>query len=146
PIPVFHYGEDAKYLDYYAENYPLVALGGMAIGNMPTPSLRRFWEWVVQRHPNTKFHILGSASLEAFTLHQPYSLDCSSWIVASAYRRLIVLRDGRFSHIELGERAGFTCFFTWEDFARHNVRALLTLCKMEWVQDNQEEGIQGYLL
>ena len=42
PLPCFHYGEDERYLDYYAANYPYITIGGMVpISTTAFPTMTR---------------------------------------------------------------------------------------------------------
>lgn len=100
PIPVFHYGGDVKYLDYYVTQTDYVALGGAAKMRSKT----KVAEWCTQaidRHPDVKFHLLGSSSKQITEACDLHSFDSSTWIMmaVNGYPKTIPGRD-RESKIE----------------------------------------------
>lgn len=81
PIPVFHFGGDFRYLDYYVERgETLIALGGSAmIRNKQTVAA-----WIAEvnsRYPSVEFHLLGSSSRQITDSVRLYSCDSSTWIL-----------------------------------------------------------------
>jgi len=83
PIPVWHLGEDIKYLKYYLEKVGYIALGGM-VGTMPTSvlyhNLDQVWdEFLTDRggFPSIKVHGLGLTNWTLVFKYPWYSLDSS---------------------------------------------------------------------
>jgi len=89
PIPGWHQGEDVRILDYYCENYPWVAIGGLV--NTKTKQLWKLFDWLHGRYPNQKFHIFGvGIDLLNYTGgFKAYSCDCSTWNIAARFGHLI---------------------------------------------------------
>jgi hypothetical protein len=165
PVPVYHYGESGDVLDHYAKHYEYVGIGGLAVGQMRTQDLKIFWDKIALSYPDTRFHILGSMQLRAFTDNQPWSIDGTSWL-GDLWGNLIGIEndngptlrgitmplgvDGeltksslRSTSIKKKDLPGH--FFSTDELRRHNTRALLHFQDMLWV--NQEfEAEQGQLL
>lgn len=84
PIPVYHYGENEKYLDALIEKGEnRIALGGtVPISNKTeVANWLRLYCWI---HPNIDFHLLGSSSSKILNTCDIYSVDSSTWIMMSA--------------------------------------------------------------
>lgn len=87
-IPVYHLGEDIKWLDLYCEKTDFVGIGGIA-GSVTNwklyiPFLRR----IVNRYPNHKFHAFGLNSYKALRMVDLYSCDATSWLVGQKFAEL----------------------------------------------------------
>lgn len=81
PMPVFHYGDDFKYLDYYVEKgEKTIALGGSA-KMRSKPTVAAWCSDVIGRYPNIDFHLLGSSSRQITDRCNLASCDSSTWIV-----------------------------------------------------------------
>lgn len=85
PIPVYHVGEDKKYLKKCFE-YPYFALGGMV--GRPRPVLRSWLDRVFEMAPyesdgtiSNKVHGLGMTSWDYMCRYPWFSCDSSSWIM-----------------------------------------------------------------
>lgn len=94
PVPVFHHGSDWAILDAMIGKHDLIGLGGTVGMNT-----KRAAEWFVQvldRHPDQKFHGLGSTNQQFLTL--PFWSVDSTWYL---YKH----RDGR-RFDPGGDRAG----------------------------------------
>jgi len=85
PIPVYHYGEDEKYLLRYIDGYEYIALGGMVLG-----SSSRLRSWLDKKFPLTcdkdgmpkvKVHGFGLTSLRLMLQYPWYSVDSTSWVM-----------------------------------------------------------------
>lgn len=85
PIPVFHYGGDITYLDYYVDSVEpgtSVALGGTAA--MKDKKVVREWVQSIERlYPDQAFHLLGSSSQQIMGHCNLASCDASTWIMMS---------------------------------------------------------------
>lgn len=102
PLPCFHCGEPIKYLLHYLDNYDYIALGGMATslsGNgPPSAAMRSSWfdkifsEYICAPDgmPRVKVHGFGMTSLTLMTRYPWYSVDSTSWVVASRMGQILV--------------------------------------------------------
>jgi hypothetical protein len=97
PMPVFHVGEDESYLRYYVENYEYVGLGGMV--PFSTQVLRTWLDRVFRElvcdakgWPQVKIHGFGMTSLSLMLRYPWYSVDSTSWIMASRNGTIYVPR------------------------------------------------------
>ena len=88
PLPCFHYGEPWRFLDWYAERYQYVALGGMV--PISSPQLIGWLDDVFHRHPKTKFHGFGMTSVVLMRRYPWYSVDSSSWLSGGKFARVMM--------------------------------------------------------
>lgn len=85
PLPVFHYGEDEKWLQRYLRaGYEYIALGGM----VKTPNLIMWLDNIWHKYltddsgmPIIKVHGFGLTSLSLMLRYPWYSVDSTSWVV-----------------------------------------------------------------
>jgi hypothetical protein len=99
PLPCFHYGEDERYLDYYAANYNYITIGGM-VGK----SKKQLIDWLdmlwedhmtdSSGRPKAKFHAFGITAREIMYRYPWYSVDSSSWIQAASFGFLLTPEFG----------------------------------------------------
>lgn len=98
PLPVFHQGEDWKYLDYYANNYDYICIsplsysaGGSSMVNWLD---KCFSDHVCDKdgYPKCKVHGLGLTTVKMMLRYPWYSVDSSSWVQTSAYGGIMVPR------------------------------------------------------
>jgi hypothetical protein len=88
PIPVFHQTEDLKYLDWYAERYDYIGLGG--VGNLRNPKWIGSWLYkVFKRHPKKKYHGFAITSPQLIIAFPFYSVDSTSWSIGARYGQVI---------------------------------------------------------
>lgn len=87
PVPVFHYGEDEKWLQrYLRKGYEYIALGGMVpISNEP---LKMWLDRIFKRYlcddegmPTIKVHGFGLTSVELMLRYPWWSVDSTSWVI-----------------------------------------------------------------
>ena len=91
PIPVFHYGEDVKYLEYYVANNSYVSLGGMVPLSKKSDILTQWLDDLFSSvlckkkdgMPKVKVHGFGLTSLPLMCRYPWYSIDSTSWVQAS---------------------------------------------------------------
>lgn len=84
PIPVFHYGEDLSYLQYYVDQEPpFIALGGTAMNRSKT-EVREWVSSLNQLYPDQPFHLLGSSSKQITEYTDLRSYDSSTWIMMAS--------------------------------------------------------------
>lgn len=83
-LPVFHVGEDTRYLEAYCEQYAYVALGGMVgyRGDVHNFLAKAF---AIGERYNTVFHGFGQTRPECLRLFPFFSVDSSSWGVGHRY-------------------------------------------------------------
>ena len=91
PIPVWKAFWPESFLDALCEEYPWVAVGGIAFGGSKV-TLRRIFERIYVRHPTTKFHMLGVGIRGgiAFKTFRAYSVDVSTWGVPARFGHDII--------------------------------------------------------
>jgi hypothetical protein len=81
PIPVFHFGDDFKYLDYYVDKgEKTIALGGSA-KMRSKPTVAAWCSDVIGKYPGINFHLLGSSSRQITDHCDLASCDSSTWII-----------------------------------------------------------------
>ena len=77
-IPIFHYGSDYSYLDYYLEHAKYIGLGGL-VGKFREN--RKWIKQTMKRIPAaTKVHLLGSFNQDILMTSNFYSCDSSECI------------------------------------------------------------------
>lgn len=98
PLPVFHYGEDVKWLAKYLEHgYEYIALGGLVGGS--NSALIRWVDPIWQDYliddqgmPKVKVHGFGMTSLKLILRYPWYSVDSTSWVVTGRMGGIMVPR------------------------------------------------------
>ena len=99
PLPVFHYGEDMKYLDELVKSYDYIALGGMVGQNA-----NRWLEIIFNKYPTHKFHGFGMVDFRLVVKFPFFSVDSTTWFCAQKFGN-ILFPDGTSNHYdELNER------------------------------------------
>lgn len=87
PIPVFHYGQDLKYLKEILDaGYPYIAMGGLVpnSGDVLQPELDRIWKaFLIDENgfPKVKVHGFAVTSLRLMRRYPWYSVDSTTWAV-----------------------------------------------------------------
>lgn len=100
-IPVFHYGEDFKYLqqilDYtFEDGHHIQYMGLGAIADLDSPADR--YNWFDQcfkmirssANPDIKVHAFGMTSLNILKDFPIYSADSTTWVMCSSHGTIIV--------------------------------------------------------
>lgn len=88
PVPVFHQGEDWKYLKRYVDNYEYIGLGGLA-QNASARSYIRFADEAFKiicdsrGRPKVKVHGFAMTSAQLMKRYPWYSCDSSTWVSLS---------------------------------------------------------------
>ena len=109
PIPVIHYNEDLRLMDYYREGWPPlpVALGG----TVPVRDKRVVAAWcaeVKRRYPDTELHLLGSNSKAILHSGVLTSCDASTWYIQAVKGRPTTIpgrnRDAKIQRAEVNMR------------------------------------------
>jgi hypothetical protein len=96
PLPVFHYGEDIKWLKKYL-SYPYITLGGMVpiSNNALIAWLDNLFENYLTDDkgiPICKIHGFGLTSLKLMLRYPWYSVDSTSWVVTGRMGSIYVPR------------------------------------------------------
>lgn len=96
PLPVFHAGEDEKYLKYYLDHYEYLCLGGM-VGSSTgalTHWLDRTFPMTCDEHgmPKIKVHGFGLTSLTLMMRYPWYSVDSTSWVLTGRLGSIFIPR------------------------------------------------------
>jgi len=105
PIPVFHYGEDFKWLRKYVDEYEYIGIGGVAGGI----TLKQFveslgdkaFEYISQVNPDIKIHGFAVTSLRLMKRYTWTSVDSTTWLKHAAYGNVMVPKksnDGKFDY------------------------------------------------
>lgn len=113
PIPVYHAGMPASYLEWLLDRgYPVIAVGGHV--GMPEPERRALLDRIRERiRPWAREHILGALDLKA------WSSDSSVWLEARRSGELLT-DTGRRRLVRRGEPSPLG----WRELTRINVRHL----------------------
>lgn len=100
PLPCFHYGEDERYLDYYAANYPYITIGGMV--PISTPQLFLWLDRIWENHlcdgagrPKVKVHGFGLTTMSLVERYPWYSVDSSSWVQVARTGGMMLYPEAR---------------------------------------------------
>ena len=96
PIPVFHYGEDFKWLRKYVDNYDYIGIGGVAGGitlQQFVVSLgNRAFEYIAKANPRIKVHGFAVTSYNLMRRYSWNSVDSTTWLKHAAYGNVIIPR------------------------------------------------------
>lgn len=96
PIPVFHYGENIKWLErYLSKNYDYIALGGMVKTTGLTSWLDNIWNNYLtdeKGFPKCKVHGFGLTNILMMYRYPWYSVDSTSWVVTGRLGAIYVPR------------------------------------------------------
>jgi hypothetical protein len=94
PIPVFHYGEDFKWLEHYVNNYDYIGIGGVAGGitlQQFVQSLgNRAFEYISHTNPGIKVHGFAVTSISLMQHFPWYSTDSTTWLKHAVYGEVMV--------------------------------------------------------
>jgi hypothetical protein len=106
PIPVFHVGEDWRYLERYVAEYPYIALGGMV------PHLRfpkRIMPWIIKcfkvAGSKAVFHGFGATNWSVIRDLPWYSADSTTWVSGSRFGGFLLF-DARTGRLRTHKLAG----------------------------------------
>lgn len=100
-VPVFHYGEDFKYLEQileykFEDGHSIKYMGLGAIADLDSPSDRYRWFDHCFRiiknssNPDIKVHAFGMTSLNILKDFPIYSADSTTWVMASSHGNIIL--------------------------------------------------------
>ncbi len=100
PIPVFHIGEDFKYLEYYLQRYSYIGLGGIAGGGSKRKNenfLNRCFYMIKDYWP-VKIHGFGVADQKLLERFPFYSVDTSTPSRGGGLGQIIFFEKGKIQH------------------------------------------------
>lgn len=91
PLPVFHVGEEWKWLELYCSKYDYIALGGMVPYSSKKKELLKFLykSFEIAKKHKTRIHGFGCSNTWLMKSFDFYSVDSSSWLVAHSKRTFI---------------------------------------------------------
>lgn len=98
PLPVFHYGEDIKWLKKLLDKqYSYISLGGMvpiSTGDLFVWLGELFSNYLTDKHgmPIVKVHGFGLTSLRLMLKYPWYSVDSTSWVVTGRMGSIYIPR------------------------------------------------------
>lgn len=98
PLPVYHYGEDEKWLKrYLRQGYEYIGLGGFV--EVSSRAQMRWLDRIFSRYltddrgyPKVKVHGFGLTSLSLLFRYPWYSVDSTSWVMTSRMGSIYVPR------------------------------------------------------
>lgn len=79
PVPVFHMGENIKFLYQYCDQYDFMALGGMVGSRGIQDWLDSVWTEILKINPEMKIHGFGMTNVKLMKRYPFWSCDSSSW-------------------------------------------------------------------
>lgn len=107
PIPIWHSSNSEVYdvyLDYYCNRYDYLAIGGIA--NMNTRYIYRLVEYLMQRYPHMKLHLLGVGLgiSRICQIYRPYSADASSWLAPARWGSELIFDGKRIRLVDMSAK------------------------------------------
>lgn len=96
-MPVFHYGEDRKWLDRYLDaGCTYIGLSVSHMRSDPMQALDLTWRYLCGSggYPTVKVHGFALTSKDVFIRYPWYSVDSTSWIMAPSYGCLLIPGKG----------------------------------------------------
>jgi hypothetical protein len=97
PLPVFHYGEDFKWLEQYVNEYEYIGIGGLGqdiskskwIPNFGDPCFEMICD-TPERTPKIKVHGFAITSPDILIRYPFYSIDSTSWVMYGKYGIILI--------------------------------------------------------
>lgn len=82
PIPVWHKNRGKEYFIRMCEDYPYVALGGIAIKEIPINIFKKYFPWFIStaHEYGTKIHGLGYTYISDLSKYHFDSVDSTAWL------------------------------------------------------------------
>jgi hypothetical protein len=94
PLPVYHFGEDQKWLKKYMDEYDYIGIGGLGQDITKDKFIATFgdatFNFIRASKQNIKTHGFAVTSLEVMLRYEWYSTDSTSWIKLAAYGKIII--------------------------------------------------------
>ena len=141
PLPVYHSGEDEKYLRRCLE-YDYFCLGGMAkdsAAKLRVPFLDKAFTIICDKNgiPKSKVHGLGMTSFELMRRYPFYSVDSTSWALSAGMGSVFLPKRGRNGY----DFNGRPFILSFSDRQTNNALGK----HYDTVSPELQEWIQGYL-
>jgi len=104
PLPTFHAGSPLEELERMVEKYDYIALGGLVPLALDRKRMKAWLDkcWKVifnntikKNKPLTKIHGFGVNALWAWERYPFYSVDATSWVTGSKFRRTVRFNNGK---------------------------------------------------
>jgi len=95
PIPVYHFGEDFKWLEKYVNEYDYVGVGGIARGVSERSDRALFdkiFNYVEKKNIPVKLHAFGITRFNFLIRYSWYSVDSTTWLKAANYGKVFLPR------------------------------------------------------
>lgn len=95
-IPVWHRNRGKQYFIDMCRNYPYVALGGLALKEIPMSKFEPVFPWFIEiAHKNeTKIHGLGFTNLNKLPIYHFDSVDSTTWNNGGRFGELDEYKNG----------------------------------------------------
>jgi hypothetical protein len=126
PIPTYHLGSDIIYLRKYADNYPYIALGGMAgtgtASKQIISQLDPIWDKYLTNDDGTakiKVHGFACTGLEIITRYPWYSVDSTSWVMTGRFGGVFCDLGG-FNKLMISEKGNQQDGAHWSQLPEHD--------------------------
>ena len=126
PIPVYHInGYDIKYLYKYMEMTDYIAIGTIADVALPTRMRTLDYLWAQhlvdkEGYPKVKVHGFGLTSIELITRYPWFSLDSTSWVLASSYGFIFVPKFDVYSNTYIYRKRPYFVTLSTRSKAQHH--------------------------
>lgn len=142
PLPCFHYGEDVSYLKMYLKKYNYISLGGMV--PVSSKDLVVWLDRIFSKHicgpdgmPKVKVHGFGMSSLRLMKRYPWYSVDSTSWVLASRFGVVFVpkKKEGKYDYmvdpykVSISNRKPIEGSVHIDSFSSSKKREILRYCK-----------------
>ena len=97
PIPVWHKGRGLDYYRGMCRDYKYVAIGGIAIKEIPRNKYEAAFPWFINiAHENgAKIHGLGYTNIKGLRKYHFDSVDSTTWLVGGKYGDVCHVQFGR---------------------------------------------------
>lgn len=95
PIPVYHFGEDFKWLEKYVNEYDYVGVGGIARGVSERSDRALFdkiFNYVEKKNISVKLHAFGITRFNFLIRYSWYSVDSTTWLKCANFGRILLPR------------------------------------------------------
>lgn len=105
PIPTFHYASPIEELKRMIEKYDYIALGGLVPIAMERNKFKAWCDYCFGIiGTDTKIHGFGVNSYWAWQRYPWYSVDATSWVTGSKFRRIVKFKGGKLHTYQKNEK------------------------------------------
>jgi hypothetical protein len=111
PLPVFHFGEDMKWLRRYMdEGYDYIGIGGVVSLSSAKQTAATFYDEIFSiicdsktGLPKVRLHGFGLTTVELMFRFPWYSVDSTSWVMTSRFGMVYVpkFKQGKFDYTQI---------------------------------------------